>query len=48
MDVRVDYAIKYLKWQIEDKHRIPSNHQKLLYLGRELENQSLISDYNIT
>ena len=48
MYVRSDTAIKYLKWQIEDQHGIPSDFQKLCYLGRELENQSLFSDYSIT
>jgi ubiquitin len=47
LDVDGSDSIGLVKQKIQDKQRVPSNHQRLIFSGKELDDSRSISDYNI-
>lgn len=48
LDVNAADTIENLKAMIEDRDGIPSELQRLVYAGKELQDGSILSDYKIT
>ena len=40
-------TVEYVKTKIQDKEGIPPNHQQLMFVGKQLENDRILSYYNI-
>ena len=47
IEAEYDNSIKIFKQYIEDKIGMSSLEQRLIWMGKELENERTISDYNI-
>uniref|UniRef100_A0A1I7TGR7 Ubiquitin-like domain-containing protein n=1 Tax=Caenorhabditis tropicalis TaxID=1561998 RepID=A0A1I7TGR7_9PELO len=47
LDVENDYKISHVIKMIEEKTKMPSGHIYLCYQGKPLQNELLVSDYNI-
>ena len=46
-DVEKEYLIVDIKNKIEDRQGIPSNQQRLIFRGKQLEDENTLQDYSI-
>ena len=46
-DVRPSQSVEEFKAQVQRQERVPTNQQRLMYDGKQLEDGRLLADYNI-
>jgi len=47
MDIEGQDTILFLKEKIQDEKKIPIEHQRILYAGKQLDDNKTFKDYNI-